>query len=46
MRLYVVRTEDFALYLITDPEYVNMSRGNTRFHVEAMFVIIKFVRNM
>jgi len=38
MRPYVVHKDDFALYVITVPEYVNMSRGTSRCHKEAMFL--------
>ena len=46
MRLYVVHTDKLTLYLITVPVYVNMSRVTARFHMEAMFVIMCFVRNV
>jgi hypothetical protein len=46
VRLYVVHTEYFAVYLITVPEYVNMSLVTGRIRVEAMFVIINCVRNV
>jgi Fe2+ transport system protein B len=44
MRLYVVHTDDIAVYLTTGPVHVDMSRVTTRFHMEAMFGITVFAR--
>jgi hypothetical protein len=46
MRLCIVNKEEFALYLTTVPEYVNMSRVTSRIRMEAMFGINNVVRNV
>jgi len=42
MRPYIVHKDELVLYVITAPEYVNISRGTSRFHMEDMF----FLSNM